>query len=154
MLRFWRLRWRSTRDGATAEAFHRLCDHQGPTLTLVLDTTGNVFGGYTAVDWHAGTPGSCYRKDPTAFLFSAVNPYGDPPLLFSCKFDRAAVYCHVLRGPNFYGLGVFTDAVDGDCVSDLGPIYSYTNTTRHAGDQVLTGARRYTPAEVEVWSLE
>ena len=42
---------------ATAAAFHSHCDRQGPTLTLIKDTDGNVFGGYAAVEWRSAPDG-------------------------------------------------------------------------------------------------
>ena len=54
--RCFKLLFRSSRDGASAAAFHSRCDAQGPTLTLIKDTAGNVFGGYTSSDWRALLP--------------------------------------------------------------------------------------------------
>ena len=83
-VRRFKLLFRSSRDGATAAAFHRLCDRQGPTLTLIRDTDGNVFGGYAAVEWSSGVAWTNFR-DPAAFLFTVVNPHADPPVLFASK---------------------------------------------------------------------
>jgi outer membrane murein-binding lipoprotein Lpp len=44
------LLWRGSRDGFTAKEFHRRCDGRTNTLTLILDTDGNVFGGFTPVE--------------------------------------------------------------------------------------------------------
>jgi hypothetical protein len=41
------LLWRRSRDGFGAAEFHRRCDGRANTLTLILDTEGNVSGG----DW-------------------------------------------------------------------------------------------------------
>jgi archaellum component FlaC len=41
------LLWRGSRDGFTAQEFHRRCDGRANTLTLISDTDGNVFGGFT-----------------------------------------------------------------------------------------------------------
>ena len=43
--RRFKLLFRSSRDGASAAAFHGRCDAKGPTLTLIRDTASNVFGG-------------------------------------------------------------------------------------------------------------
>jgi hypothetical protein len=45
------LLWRDSRDGFTAGQFHLRCDGQANTLTLISDTDGNVFGGFTPVKW-------------------------------------------------------------------------------------------------------
>jgi hypothetical protein len=46
-----KLLWRGNRDGFTAREFHRRCDGRANTLTVISDTDGNVFGGFTPVKW-------------------------------------------------------------------------------------------------------
>jgi hypothetical protein len=46
----WMLLWRGSRDGFTAEEFHRRCDGHANTLRLILDTKANVFGGFIPVE--------------------------------------------------------------------------------------------------------
>jgi hypothetical protein len=41
------LQWRGSRDGFGAIDVHKRCDGRANTLTLILDTGGNVFGGFT-----------------------------------------------------------------------------------------------------------
>jgi hypothetical protein len=36
---------------ASARHFHGRCDGHAPTLTLIQDTEGNIFGGFTPVEW-------------------------------------------------------------------------------------------------------
>jgi hypothetical protein len=45
------LLWRGSRDGFEARTFYRLCDGRSDTVTVILDTTGNIFGGFTPVAW-------------------------------------------------------------------------------------------------------
>jgi len=56
----------ASRDGQSSSNFHKACDGKGPTLVIVLTTTGNVFGGYAASSWHSS---SKYTSAPTSFLF-------------------------------------------------------------------------------------
>ena len=148
--RRFKLLFRSSRDGASAASFHSHCDRKGPTLTLIKDTAGNVFGGYTAVQWRSAAGGT-WINDPAAFLFTVANPHADPPALFASKANGYSIWCHSSCGPAFGGLRV-SGAFDGRCCSFIG--YAYVNTTRHKGDTVLTGAFHFTPAEVEVWGME
>jgi hypothetical protein len=56
------LLWRGSRDGFKAQEFHRRCDGHANTLTVILDTKGNIFGGFTPVKWESvegGNPGWC-----------------------------------------------------------------------------------------------
>jgi hypothetical protein len=41
------LLWRGSRDGFGAEAFHDRCDGHANTLTIIQDTDGHIFGGFT-----------------------------------------------------------------------------------------------------------
>jgi hypothetical protein len=67
------LLYRSSRDGSQPKKFHKRCDNKGPTLTIIRDTDGNVFGGFTSMSWNKGVEGYIY--DEHAFLFTLKNPY-------------------------------------------------------------------------------
>ena len=41
----------NTADGFSASKFHSLCDHKGPTLTIIKTVAGHTFGGYTRISW-------------------------------------------------------------------------------------------------------
>ncbi len=48
-----KLLYRASRDGATTDAFHRLCDKQGATLCLMKSKhKPNIFGGFTNIEWY------------------------------------------------------------------------------------------------------
>jgi hypothetical protein len=74
--RFRRL-WRGGADGFGADDFHARCDGHAGTVTLVLDTAGNIFGGFTPVAWDSlaeltGKGDESLRS----FVFSIRNPHG------------------------------------------------------------------------------
>lgn len=76
-----------------ASTFHALCDNQGPTLTLITDTKGLVFGGFTHESWeHKG-----YRADKEAFVFTLAKKY---PCTDSGYY---AIHSHSGYGPTFGG---------------------------------------------------
>jgi len=56
----WILIYRGTRDGFGASDFHRHCDGEAGTVTII-KTTGNIFGGYTEKSWN--TLSSCRKID-------------------------------------------------------------------------------------------
>jgi len=56
----------ASRDGQSASNFHSACDGKGPTVVIVLTTTGNIFGGYAASSWSSS---SGYVSASTSFLF-------------------------------------------------------------------------------------
>jgi hypothetical protein len=74
------LLWRGSRDVFRARDFHGRCDGHANTLTLIEDRAGNIFGGFTPVEWESreyNTEAStalgrsnCFKADPslTSFL--------------------------------------------------------------------------------------
>jgi hypothetical protein len=83
----WTVLWRGSRDGFTAEEFHRRCDGHANTLTLIFGTDGNVFGGFTPVEWKSSFE---YQGDDSlqSFLFTLRNPHGVPARKFALKEEQ------------------------------------------------------------------
>ena len=46
----WNLCYRASRDGWSAQDFHKHCDNKGPTVVLV-KANDCIFGGYTDQNW-------------------------------------------------------------------------------------------------------
>jgi hypothetical protein len=82
------LLWRGSRDGFGASAFHRRCDGHANALTVILDTEGNILGGFTPVErespvWN-GSENNCWKADNSekSFLFTLKNPHSIPARRF------------------------------------------------------------------------
>jgi hypothetical protein len=86
----WAVLWRVSCDGFTTREFHRRCDGHANTLTIILDTDGNVFGDFTPVKWElrTGYPWSKGDDSLQSFLFTLRNPYGVPPRKFALNKER------------------------------------------------------------------
>jgi len=93
------LLWRGSRDGFDAAAFHRLCDGQENTVTVIKNTNGFIFGGFTSIPWSSSAG---YKADSTAFIFSLTNP-SNAPLKLKVKSQEHAVCHHSSYGPTFGG---------------------------------------------------
>ncbi|XP_059050682.1 uncharacterized protein LOC131845620 [Achroia grisella] len=65
----WRLIFRASSHGYSAQAFHSHCDGHAPVLLLAQVSRGEVVGGYSEVSWAAGGAGG-YTAADHAFLFS------------------------------------------------------------------------------------
>ena len=65
-----KLLYRKSKDGDSYDTFHKLCDNQGPTITLIKSTEGFIIGGYTPLNWDNY---SSSKKDKDTFLFSLSN---------------------------------------------------------------------------------
>jgi hypothetical protein len=61
---------------------------------VILDTKGNIFGGFTPVEWRSGWR---YRADDSqkSFLFTLKNPHNIPARRFvlKAKEKRHAICC-------------------------------------------------------------
>jgi hypothetical protein len=58
------LLWRGSGDGFRAGDFHGRCDAHPNTLILILDTDGNIFGGFTPVEWKSQTEYPYDKAEP------------------------------------------------------------------------------------------
>jgi hypothetical protein len=126
------LLWRGSRNSFDARCFHNRCDKHPNTLTVILDTDGNIFGGFTPVKWESPTFGK-YKGDPSlkSFLFTLKNPHNVPARTIALKAEaqHAAIECNGLWGPCFYDICVCHDCdIKIDSWSNLG-YNSYTNDT-------------------------
>ena len=90
--------YRGSRDGMTGKDFHRKCDNEGETITLIKNEKGNIFGGYASIPW---TSDGYYHSAPESFLFTLTNIFGTEPTKFPSKNDQNEVYHDSSYGPIF-----------------------------------------------------
>jgi hypothetical protein len=81
------LLWRGSGDGFHENDFQGRCDSHSNTLTVILDTNGNIIGGFTPVEWESrewngkrGMKNNCNLADPRmkGFIFTLKNPHNVP----------------------------------------------------------------------------
>jgi hypothetical protein len=85
------LLWRGRRDGFKAKDFQRRCDGHSNTLTVILDTKGNIFGGFTPLEWELG-PFVNADFSLKSFLFTLKNPHNIPARRFALNVEEGAGY--------------------------------------------------------------
>ena len=100
-----KLVYRATRDGDSAEDFHKKCDKIGPNITLVLTLNNRRFGGFTKNNWEhlkedikekEPEVGSG-KSDIDAFCFSIdLNKIYD-----NNELDSGVIFCCNSYGPTF-----------------------------------------------------
>jgi hypothetical protein len=106
------LLWRGSCDGFGAGDFHIRCDGHANTLTVILDTNGNIFGGFTPVEWESrewngrtGNANNGWKVDPSLkrFVFTLKNPHNFPARRFALKAEKKerAIWCRSDWGPHF-----------------------------------------------------
>jgi hypothetical protein len=154
------LLWRGSRDGFTAEEFHLRCDGHANTLTLIADTDGNVFGGFTPVEWESDRYGK--NKDDKSlrsFVFTLRNPHCVPPRKFALREDEKhrAINCYSVLGPVFPD-GIVVDDncnTNTDSFTRIGKRWrgdcAYANDTNFK--YFLTGGEKFTVKEIEVFEI-
>jgi hypothetical protein len=153
------LLWRGSRDGFGARDFHRRCDGHANTLTVILDTNGNVFGGFTPVEWDS-TRSRKADDSLRSFLFTLGNPHNIPAKRFALKAERKrrAIWCPSGWGPCF-GASLFACdlAVSDNCNANMrsgaGVGIAYINDTGLDGKTVFTGSYHFQVKEIEVFEI-
>jgi hypothetical protein len=151
------LLWRGGRDGFRARDFHRRCDGRANTLTLIEDTNGNIFGGFTPVKWESLDWRNCSKADPSlkSFLFTLKNPRNVLARRFALKAEMKdeAIDCWSDWGPSFRDLSVSDNGNTNtrSCTYDFG--VSYTNDTGLDGKTVFTSSQYFQVKEIEVFEI-
>jgi hypothetical protein len=109
------LLWRGSRDGFGSKEFHGRCDGHGNTLTVIFDTKGNIFGGFTPLKWNSRTPvafpdssNSEVDDNLKSFLFTLKNPHNIPAKRFTLKAEMKyrAIICNYEWAPRFYSIWI------------------------------------------------
>ena len=85
-----------SKNGSMSKDFHKHCDNEGPTLTLVKTTKNKIFGGFTPLNWDM-SGGDKKDENNQTFIFS---------LNLMKKYDmidkeKSAISCNREYGPSF-----------------------------------------------------
>jgi hypothetical protein len=149
------LLWRGSKDGFAARKFHRKCDDHGNTMTLILDTNGNIFGGFSPVKWGSPTAAEHKADDSLkSFVFTLKNPHNVSARKFPLKEDenRWAIICNMEWGPRYGGI-----RVEDNCNTNMNSSTylgdAYVNDTGLDGQTFFTGAEHFQVKEIEVFEL-
>lgn len=89
----YRLIYRASRDGDSANKFHYMCDKHSNLIVLIKTRTGSRFGGFTSAKFGST---SHLKFDNNAFLFSLDNKK-----VFNIIPGQYAIYCYNNTGPCF-----------------------------------------------------
>ncbi|CAG8523312.1 976_t:CDS:1 [Ambispora leptoticha] len=90
---------RGSRDGFTPTSFHRLCDNQGPTLTVIrVKDTDEIIGGYNPYSWnlHSG-----FERTNDSFIFSIDENDLSASFCSLVSNSSNAVKSHTKCGPSW-----------------------------------------------------
>ena len=89
----YRLIFRATRDGDSANIFHTICDNYNKLIILIETQKGLRFGGFTSRNFRVS---SHMKDDNNSFLFSL-----DLKKVYKIIPGKNAIYCYPKSGPCF-----------------------------------------------------
>lgn len=92
-----------SRDGCDSKKFHEKCDEQGPTVTVLYNENGSVYGGYNPSNWNSAS--NAYNASNEAFLFQLHFSGKEKPMKFPLNKGQSycATYNKTSYGPTFGG---------------------------------------------------
>jgi len=99
----WKLEYKASKDGWDAVNFHSKVDNKGESISVIEDTDGNLFGGYTPIQWKSS---GNYLFDNRTFIFSLKNPLNQPIMLKNNgpqANNQYSIYDLSTYGPTFGG---------------------------------------------------
>ncbi len=108
------MKYRASKDGFSAQNFHKKCDGVSNTLTVIKTTNGNIFGAFAEKAWTNGT----HVVDPKAFIISLINKENKPFKAMISSTNPSGQY-------DGYGGYYYYYALN--CISSNGPSFGYNN---------------------------
>jgi hypothetical protein len=91
------LLWRRSRDDFRARDFPGRCDRHANALTLIFDKGGNIFGGFTPLQWESGDKWKC-DDSLKSFLFTLKNPHNIPAKTFALEEEGSNAQSSLIPG--------------------------------------------------------
>jgi hypothetical protein len=124
---------------------------------VILDTKGNIFGGFTPLEWESGEWHLKSDENEKSFLFTLKNSHNIPAKRFALKAEQKqnAIYCNTECGPGF-GRGcdiVVKDNCNANTHSFTFIGFSYTNDTGLGETIVFTGSKCFQVKDIEVFEI-
>ena len=146
--------YRGSRDGLTSDSFHKKCDSNTPTISIILSNYGNIFGGYTEANWIDDGLIYSSKKDEKAFLFSLSKQEKYP-----CKDTSTAIYgyknCLLTYGRG-YDINIVNDCYIQESTSNFPSSYSCSLFPQQSkiSNAYLAGASKFKVIDIEVYHVQ
>ena len=84
------------KNGSSSKDFHKYCDNNGPTLTLIKTINNKIFGGFTPLNWDISGVDKIDENNQTfIFSLSSMKKYD------MINKDKSAICCNREYGPSF-----------------------------------------------------
>ena len=84
------------KNGSSSKDFHKYCDNNGPTLTLIKTINNKIYGGFTPLNWDISGVDKIDENNQTfIFSLSSMKKYD------MINKDKSAICCNREYGPSF-----------------------------------------------------
>jgi hypothetical protein len=131
---------------------------------VILDRNGNLFGGFTPVEWESrvwngmdDVWNNCFKADDSqkSFLFTLKNPHNIPAMKFALKADCTdqAIICDSTAGPWFGRDILVSDNCNTNTNSFAVSGFFYSRGPEVGRKIVFTGSRNFQVQEIEVFEI-
>ena len=148
----WKLIFRASRDGFAAAKFHQFCDNQPNNYIVIKSTNGNVFGGFTPLNWNGN---GVWKVDGNSFIFSLRNGDNTPMKILN-HTGQYSIGCHSSYGPRFGGADLYisdNSNANQSSYSNLGHSYKHPTYAYESNESknFLAGSFNFKVSEIEVF---
>ena len=140
------LLYTNAKDSDSSSTFHYFCDGAFPTITVIYDTSGRRFGGYSTQSWAQSPVGGYYSRAVGSFIFNLSN---------KTKYDLVnpqdgnSIYRQNSYGPTFGG-GYDINIANG-CKSNTSSYCS--KSSYNTGSYNLLGGSSSTSFQVSTYEV-
>ena len=133
---------KGTKDGDTYNIFHKKCDNQGPTISIIESTDGQIFGGYASKSWDINNKSDI--TDPDNFL-SNINIKKK----YCVSNNKGLSYGNIcdFGGDSFHELWLYNNYFSKNSGCDNGNGYNFKNY------ELSGGKNFYKVKECEVYKV-
>jgi len=144
-------------NGFGAKDFHSKVGGIAGTLTVIKSTNGNIFGGFTKINWGLLPVG--YFLDSSAFIFSLINQQNYP-----CKLNVLSTTSYsIYTGPSIWGpvfgntyskdIGIYDQSNSQiQSSSNLGFAYQLPQNITIDTKSFFAGSYNFQTLEIEVYT--
>ena len=149
-----KLLYRATTDGNSAESFHQKCDNIKGTLTVIETTKGIRFGGYTENTWEKQSAFKKKDKDGIGFCYSL-----DLKKIYNnTNKAESTIICYSNEGPDFYGGDDYMFDIYFPIDSNSSSNTGYTKSDKSFGEferdyEINNGESKFLMKELEVFHI-
>lgn len=148
--------YQASLNGFYASNFHSKVDGINGTLTVIKSGNGNIFGGFTMLNW--GSP-SGYYYDKSAYIFSLTNMKNYSCIINQTVTGRNSLYISNIVGPTF-GDGYEINTIDISGLTNKSssvfrsvyqPPLNFTFNSQES-NSFLAGSINFQTIEIEVYT--